>query len=76
MSTFVSDNTYVVVSPGPGKEYKHKSAAVQDWRAGHDFKLESLFAMGTYCNNQNFKAGTKVEIRFGLTLQHCVIINN
>ena len=66
---------YIVVSPAYGKDYKNKSDAVQAWRAGQDFILESLGGTGRYCSNRDFKAGINVEIRFNRK-EDLVIIKN
>ena len=70
---------YIIVSPAYGRDYKNKSDAVQSWRAGHDFVLESIVPFdkshGRYCSNRNFPAGTKVEIRYKKKRSFYIITN-
>lgn len=67
---------YITVSPAYGVDYKNKSNAVQDWRAGKDFVLESNIERGgTYCSNRDFPANSKITIRYDRK-RSCVIISN
>ena len=64
-SMAISQN-YLEVSPAYGRDYKSKAAAESDFRAGKDFRMESVESgyAGSYCSIRDFAAGVKVQIRY------------
>lgn len=58
----------ITVSPAYGRDYKSRAAALADWNAGKDFKIETLHPVGgTYVNRADIlreNKETSVWIRY------------
>lgn len=54
---------YTVVSPAYGRDYKSKAAAIDDFKAGLDFRYHG-FGGGAYCSIRDFSPGIIVNIRY------------
>lgn len=54
-------DSYIVVIPAYGRDYRSARAARADWTAGKDFKLAFT---GQYCSCRDFTADNTIEIRY------------
>lgn len=64
---------YVEISPAYDRDYKNKAAVEADFRAGKDFKMESIQYGGTYCSINDFAKGVKVNLRYAKLTKVAVV---
>ncbi len=66
----------MTITPAYGRDYKSKSAILEDWNAGKDFAIADAFSGGgTYINNADaVRAGVKaVTVRYAQLRKVAVI---
>lgn len=52
------------IGPAYGRDYASAKAVKQDFLAGKDFEMLSMFTGGRYCSVRDFAPGTTVLVRY------------
>ncbi len=60
------------LTPAYGRDYKSKSAAEADFKAGKDFVLNEPYGT-TYCSISDFAPGVRVKVRYKKLTQVTVV---
>jgi hypothetical protein len=55
---------YLVISPAYERDFKSASAAIENFKHGSDWKMETPGHGGTYCSVRDFAKGVTVQIRY------------
>ena len=56
----------ITLTPAYGRDYKSKTAVLEDWNAGKDFVIQQIGHPydGRYANKENMKDEGKVQLRY------------
>ena len=54
----------ITAIPAYGRDYESKKAVLEDWNAGKDFMMQSIYGCGYFNKNSNISEFTAIQFRY------------